>query len=291
MRLLKRAISAIDHRLVLLAPPNVEVPGCFSRVSFDLEGHGRLLRAAQRLRGGVYLNDGAIRTEQLTSDGRHATPEDDRSWHLLMADSRGRLTACAWYLDHDHNVHFDRLRIRHSPIARQRGIGDLLWKAVDRDIAEARANGLRYAELGGWAVSSCTRGGCNALLIGLAAYSLGRIRGGALGITTATVRHGSSRILRRLGGSALAFEGDVVPPYFDERYQCDMNILRFDSRSLPRRVEPLVDLVYSRLTRVPVIARPYWPPRRERAASFNPFDVLKSMPTLSQYGGLVTAAS
>ena len=90
-------------------------------------------------------------------------------------------------------------------------------------------------------------------MLALAAYSLGRLFGGALGLTTATVRHSSSAILRRLGGSHLQANGTFVPPYYDPRYQCDMELLRFDSRRPNPRFARLVDLLKERLTNVRVV--------------------------------------
>src|SRR5207253_9806647 len=100
------------------------------------------------------------------------------------------------------------------------------------------------------------------LLLALAAYSMGRRFGGALGLTTATVRHSSSAILRRLGGSSLEVDGSTVPSYFDPKYDCDMEILRFDSRRPNPRYVRLIDQLGERLCHVPVIA-----PRTHAGAS------------------------
>ncbi len=100
--------------------------------------------------------------------------------------------------------------------------------------------------------SRCTSEG---LVLALAAYSLGRIAGGALGLTTATVRHASSTILRRLGGSHLEAHGETVPPYFDARYNCEMELLRFDSRRPSAKYAPLIEQLKDKLATVPVIAR------------------------------------
>jgi hypothetical protein len=88
----------------------------------------------------------------------------------------------------------------------------------------------------------------------LAAFSLGRIAGGALGLTTATVRHASSTILRRLGGSNLEVNGKPIPSYYDERYGCEMELLRFDSRRPSSRFAAVIDRLAERLAYVPVIA-------------------------------------
>src|SRR5262249_12684176 len=91
------------------------------------------------------------------------------------------------------------------------------------------------------------------LVLALAGYSLGRLLGGALGITTATVRHCSSTILRRLGGSHLEWNGRPIPSYYDARYKCEMELLRFDSRQPNAKYNHLVDVLRNRLTQALVI--------------------------------------
>lgn len=259
MRLLERAIASVERRLVLLAPPGTAVPDHFDRVDFDLDRHSGLLRAVQQFRGTVYLNDGAITGEQLSADGSHETPEDARSWHLLMVNARDQIVASAWYLDHHNHVHFERLRVRHSPLAKAADWRERLWHAVNGEISTARAYGLRYAEVGGWAVASEHRRTCDGLVVALASYCLGRICGDTLGIATATVKHGSSSILCRIGGRPLHVEGVTLPPYYDERYRCMMEVLRFDSRTPAPRFEALIEDLRNKLTGVSVVARPYWP--------------------------------
>jgi hypothetical protein len=133
-------------------------------------------------------------------------------------------------MEHDRTVSVERLRVRDCPLAHQPLWRDTLWRAVGLELARARREGLGYAEVGGWAVAETGRCTSEGLVLALAGYSLGRVLGGTLGITTATVRHCSSTILRRLGGSALEVGDRSVPSYHDPRYKCEMELLRFDSR-------------------------------------------------------------
>jgi hypothetical protein len=93
-------------------------------------------------------------------------------------------------------------------------------------------------------------------MLALAGYSLGRIRGGCLGITTATVRHCSSSILRRLGGATLEADGVTVPRYYDPRYRCDMEVLRFDSRNPNTKYLHLIELLREKLANALVAVMP-----------------------------------
>jgi len=254
LTLLQRAVDSADHRLVMLAPSQAAVPEFFRIVPSDTTMHDDLLEAVQRLRGSVYLEDGAIARDQLTADGLHQTPEDARAWHLLIVNG-DRVSACVWYLEHDDARSVEELRVRNCPLNDAADWRQTFRRAVESELRRARRNRLRYAELGGWAVARAHRHGGEGLLLALAAYSLGRAFGGALGLTTATVRHASSTILRRLGGTSLEADGTAVPTYYDPRYQCDMELLRFDSRMPNPRYVPVIELLSERFATVPVVAR------------------------------------
>jgi hypothetical protein len=256
LNLLERNVAAVGQRLVLLAPPASVIRGRYKNVRVNQRAHRTLLQEMQRLRGGIYLADGAIEGNDLSADGRHRTPEDDRSWHLLMLNGAGRISGCVWYREHENTVPSRQLRVRNCPLAQAAEWRSTLWQAVEGELARARRDGLRYAEIGGWAVAPESRCSSEGLVLALAAYSLGRIAGGALGLTTATVRHSSSTILRRIGGSSLEAEGVPVPSYYDPRYKCHMELLRFDSRRPAGPYSAAVDALERRLEEVLVVATP-----------------------------------
>jgi hypothetical protein len=280
-KLLERSVASVDKRLVLLAPPDIAVPDCFRNVTFDSLRHQQLVQETQRLRGNVYLADGALKPESLSPEGLHRTPEDERSWHLIMLDQQGEVSSCAWYLEHDTTARFEQLRVRTCPLNKIDGWRERLWHAVESELQRARQEQLRYAEVGGWAVAKRSRCTCEGLVLALAAYSLGRTLGGALGITTATVRHSSSTILRRIGGSHLEFEGSAIPPYYDPRYECQMELLRFDSRRPNVKYNGLIEALRRKLAGVPVIARVRHDVEREpftsAAAPFSSLSVSQSV--------------
>lgn len=253
-KLLHRNIGAVNKRLILLAPPQASVPCSFENVDSDPQRYQTLLKDMQRLRGGIYLRDGALEPHQLSIDGLHQTPEDEKSWHLLMVDQAGRVDACVWYMEHAPTVSVDRLRVRKSPLANQPAWRDALWRAVEMDLSLARQAGLGFAEVGGWAVAEHSRCSSEGLVLALAGYSLGRVLGGAIGMTTATVRHCSSTILRRLGGTNLKIGEQTIPSYYDPRYKCEMELLRFDSRHPSPKYNGVVELLKKKLGEVLVVA-------------------------------------
>lgn len=254
LSLLERNIAAIENRLLLLAPPTSEVPAFFTKVTADSSAHTRLVEEMQRLRGSVYLDDGAVERAQLSDDGLHQTPEDSRSWHLLMRNVQGRVSSCVWYMPHASALSLQQLRARKCPLGQDDVHSATFERAVQSELDRARDEGLQYAEVGGWAVARESRCTAEGLLLALAAYSLGRAFGGALGLTTATVRHSSSTILRRLGGSHLQAGDETVPSYFDPHYQCDMELLRFDTRRPSAKYAGLIGRIQARLATVSVVA-------------------------------------
>jgi hypothetical protein len=254
LRLLERNIASIEHRLVLIAPADNAVPAVFDKQSLNSNRRRRLLREVQRLRGMIYLEDGALRPEHLSASGRHEAPEDHLSWHLVMLNARRQVSSCVWYREHDSAASVDQLRVRNCPLRREQAWSDVVTSAVESEMARARNEGLRYVEIGGWAVSQASRCTGEGLLLAIGAYSLARLLGGAIGLTTATVRHCSSTILRRLGGFHLESDGTRIPPYYDPHYDCTMELLRFDSREPNPRYASLVELLKAKLVRVSVVA-------------------------------------
>jgi hypothetical protein len=135
----------------------------------------------------------------------------------------------------------------------------------------ARQRGISLVEVGGWAIAKEARFSTDALRLALSTFALARMLGGCIGLTTATVRHCSAAILRKLGGRSLHVDGQEIPRYFDTAYDCDMEILRFDSdEPNPRYMETLdrltADLASSEVVRADraLLTPPVWAAARER---------------------------
>lgn len=256
--LLERNIASIDKRMVLLAPPHADGARLFpTSYCVDPGRHDDLVGQMQCLRGQVYLEDGALRPDQLTPDGRHRTREDERSWHLLMLDRRQRVSACIWYLEHQAPASIHELRVRSCPLAKSPD--GHLRDAVHAELARARDEQVRYSEVGGWAVAKHSRCTSEGLILILATFGLSRILGGALGVATATARHSSAAILQRLGLSRFEVRGNAVRPYYDPEYDCEMEVLRFDTRRASARYHDLIEHLKPRLREVSVIGRSIQP--------------------------------
>lgn len=239
--------------LVLLAPTAVTVPATFRDIDVDAARHATVLSGLQRLRGHAYLRDGAITRDQLAADGRHVQASDDESWHVVSVQPDGRVVACARFRLHDSTAAPETLGVWSSALARSSTWSGRLRGAIESDMTLARVRDVGYAEVGGWAVAEDWRRTAQAATTALSTYALAETLGGCIGITTATVRHCSSRILRKLGGRSLQWGNDTLPSYFDPQYGCEMEILRFDSSAPGRRYDMHVTTLARTLRELPVV--------------------------------------
>jgi hypothetical protein len=131
--------------------------------------------------------------------------------------------------------------------------GSQFRSAVESELRTARFKDLSYVEVGGWAISAHRRCTSEALRTALATYSLAQLLGGCLGITTATIRHASSSILRRIGGSSLRTEMGELPSYYDPQYGCEMEVLRFDSECPASKYVSQVDRLQTAVLSAPLV--------------------------------------
>ncbi len=199
----------------------------------------------QKLRGNVYLDDGAIRSHELYNQ-RHRLDIDNKSWHLLIVDSVFGVCGCARYREHPAEADFSQLSVSRSSLAGCAEWGSSLRASVDSEIQVSRQLAVPYVELGGWALRKEIRGTTEALRLALSTYGLAQVLGGCVGLTTATFRHSSATILRRLGGHPLEHDRRQVPSYYDPQYGCEMEVLRFYSWApAPRYAKWVADLKWA----------------------------------------------
>ena len=251
----RRLSSSTSKSLLLLAPSGH--PQMFDSRAVNRFGdlnHEQLLSKVQRFRGATYLKDGAITKEALDSDGRHRLDADFRSWHVLMMDGDGDVCGCSRYSSYRIHEDFENLAVGRSALAHSDQWGSKLRAAVEKERKKAFREDFSFVEVGGWAISESLRCSTEAIRIALATFALGHCLGGCVGLTTATVRHSSANLLRRIGGQPLSVDNTEFPKYFDPEYECEMEILRFDSSSPNPKFAPWVDELKMNLSTVPVIA-------------------------------------
>src|ERR1700722_6880991 len=156
MRLLSFDGCGVRRNNLLLAPSSFSTSP-FRDVIADSSRYRNRLAEAQKLRGRIALDEGAVDPSQLLADGRHVQAADQHSWHLLTLDSSGRVAACMRYLPHSSDADFKDLAICRSTLAQSRSWGRELRTAVETDLRHARQRGCSYVELGGWVISEALR--------------------------------------------------------------------------------------------------------------------------------------
>ena len=250
---MKLVQSPNGGRLVLLAPAESHIPETFAGAEYNPSYHATLLAGLQQLRGKAYFEDGAIDRSVLEPDGRYVQAADDCAWHLVSLNGRGDVSGCARYIAHSGRLRFSDTGVSKSALSHSADWARNFRSAVESEIDRADRLGIDYVEVGGWALSPEIRCTSEALRIALGMFSLARLLGGCIGLTTATLRHCSSSILRRIGGETLVTNGIEIPGYYDPRYGCQMEILRFDSSRPNARFEPWIEELKRHLSGVPVI--------------------------------------
>lgn len=230
------------------------IPRQFRNVISSGNVYRYILSQTQKFRGRVYLEDGAITADELSPDGRHVLDIDERSWHVIAVEKNGDISGCLRFLEESTAARFDDLWLRRAAVANCPSLGPKIRRAVEEEMARARKERLRFGEVGGWAISKNRRCGWEALRIVLSTYGLLQQLGGCVGMATATVRHGSADILRKIGLARLWAGEAPLAPYYDPQYGCPMEMLRFDSRRANGRFTAWIEELSSHLTTASVIA-------------------------------------
>lgn len=233
-------------RFKVLAPSRKEVPKSLSSGAVTSTSHADSLFDLQMLRGHVYREYSGI-AATLLPDGRHWHPLDEQSWHVLLEDQEGVVIGCARYRPILGG--FEQLICSKAAVALSPVTGPVFRAAFAHHSAEARSRGLHYGEASAWAMSERGRCSTAAINIALMSFALAEFLGGGAGLTTASTRHHASLILRRLGGTPLA----GFAPYYEPMFDCSIELLHFDVRSMEPRYLPKLDEMREELRKTPIL--------------------------------------
>jgi hypothetical protein len=227
-------------KFIILAPSHAHVPRTFTNRWQDTEIHEQVLGDMQRMRGRVALQEEAIRESDLDNQGRYRMPGDENSWHLIRMTPNGKVKGCARVLVHSETATFSALRLSSAAVARNPAWADQVRWSVESEIASARKQRMKLVEPGGWVLEEEARGSSEAISIALSAFAWSQLIGDCLAFVTATVKHRSSSMLRRLGGDSLFCAGKEIPKYFDPAYQCEMELLKLQTRAMNPKFESML---------------------------------------------------
>jgi hypothetical protein len=225
--------------LGLVAPRSGIIPRTFVNVCPDAELHEALVSDIQRFRGRVYRTDGSIPASALDEQGRHWTPVDRDSWHLILLDRAAGVCGCVRATLHPDGGRLSNLKLREV-IVRIGAGGDRYAAAVEAFLANAHRLGRGAVEVGGWAVHEGIRNTTRSPILVLAVYSLAQVLGGGVIVSVAGRINHSADILHRLGGFPLADEHGPLPAFYDAHHQCELELLGYDPYHPPEEYEPTV---------------------------------------------------
>lgn len=246
--------SKSARNLILLAPAGSSALTGFVKSVSNKRRYEDLLSRVQRFRGATYLTDGALRPNDLDDNGRHRVESDYHSWHLIAVNEDEEVCGCSRYRIHARGAGFSDLAVSRSPLTQSDPWRDRLYAAVEQQRELAHRRRIDFVEVGGWAIAEDLRWTMEAIRIALGTYALASHLGGCIGITTATLRHHSANVLRKIGGMSLHHEDVEIPRYFDPEYNCEMQVLKFDSAAPNRRLIPWIEQLRSEICRVEVVS-------------------------------------
>jgi len=250
-------IRALGLELIVIPPlspsPDLEwIVG--ERFSSPAE-HRAAISEVQRFRGQVYVADGAIPASALDEEGRHYQEFDYENYHLCLLSPEQQIRGCFRLRLHKPAAEIRDLRL-HDVIERMpSGLAALCHGALASLFELSCREGVRIGEVGGWAVDERLRHRRASTILPFAAWSLYQIVGDAIVLASATNRHQSSAILKRIGGFALMHGEERLPCFMDDFHGCEMELLGFDSRRPhPAYAKIVADLKRFLLTKVHMVS-------------------------------------
>jgi hypothetical protein len=204
------------------------------------------MNSLQRLRGNAYMEYAPV-AATLLPDGRHYQAIDEHSWHVVLHTPEGQAVGCSRYRKIDFDI--EQLQSVKSPIAKSPLTSGRFRAAFYEQFECAKRRGVHYGEAGAWALSSEVRCSTAAFNIALMTFALAERLGGGIAATTATTRHQSSSILRRIGGAPIG----GFAPYYDPSYDCTIELLQFDIEAVAPRYRAKLDQFRAELAFTPVV--------------------------------------
>src|SRR5438093_1166108 len=224
-----------DLELSVIPPLNQMSSG-----SDELFNGQQLVSYIQRFRGNIYVEDGAIPQSALDLQGRHRSEFDFYCYHICLRTVTGELAGALRVRLYGNDITPSGLNLYALVVRSAPEIRPTLVKAIAETLQEARNQGLKVGEVGGWAVDRTLSGSANGILLPLAGWGLVRQLGNAIIIAAATSKHSSAEILVRLGGYYLRLDGRVVPEFYDPDYRCGMRLLVLNSRSIAAKYQRFI---------------------------------------------------
>jgi hypothetical protein len=235
-------IQALGLELIIIPPlfPSLDVDCVIGETFPSIAEHCDAFSEIQRFRGRVYVADSAIPASALDEKGRHSQDFDFENYHLCLRNLEGQIRGCFRLRLHPLGAAIRDLKLYDVIERMPRELADLSYGALAAVFELSSREGIRIGEVGGWAIDEKLRHHCAATLLPFAAWALYQVIGNAMVVASATTRHHSSAILKRMGGFALMYGGTKSPRFVDDFHGCELELLGFDSRRPHPKYEKLV---------------------------------------------------
>jgi hypothetical protein len=235
-------IQALGLKLIVI-PPLFASPDCdcvIGETFPSIAEHCDAFSEVQRFRGRVYVADKAIPASALDEKGRHSQDFDFENYHLCLQNLEDRIVGCLRLRLHEPTNEIPDLRL-HELIKRMNpDLAESCHRALTSLFESSRRDNVRFCEVGGWAIDEELRHHRISTLLPIAGWSFYQIMGNAIVVVSATTRHHSSAILKRLGGFPLMDGDKQLPSFMDDFHGCEMELVGFDSRRPHPKYEKLV---------------------------------------------------
>jgi hypothetical protein len=215
---------------VLVPPHDLPLPCRRAGRRYDL---AELRKDIQKLRGRVYIQDGAISADELDEAGRHLFCGENTRWYVAVVEmNSGTLLAANGYSAHFqpakalHGTHVRHI-LERAPVEQAQA----LIREYESVVKNCLQLGHGFGEGAGWIASPGIQALNSGILAALAGPALFNCIGVRVSMCVATQRHSANAILKRIGMRPLL--GDVTSSVFDDpTYGCRMEALAFTQENL-----------------------------------------------------------
>lgn len=239
---------------MLLAPAGAPVEA-FANVTRDATAHEAMLHRVQRLRGEVYVDDGAAPEQLLDASGRHVAADDPLRWHIVLLDPEDAPIACVSLRLHMADARPEEVTVYElAHLADDDTFAPRLHRALGDVIDLARSEQVHFGEAGGMAVSTRVQHVGLGLVMSLAGWSLCRVVGHHIGVSGAGVRNGISSIHQRSGAWRLHDHEEALPQVLHPVFQDPIEVLGFDTRKPSDKCQPRLAALAEHLPECMVLA-------------------------------------
>jgi len=217
-----------------------------------------LLTQACRIRGSVYLQDGAIRPEDLNANGAFWLPMDETSWHLLTVNDDDEVTATLRVTMLPLDAKKRKGKLPHVGASLSRASRDTLSPRLttERFLSslwlEYGAERNHFLVVGGWAASPTASAAGVGAELALSVWAFTRHVEAAGAICVASERHDAHGQLVRTGAVPIRAIGAQVM-YYDSAYGCQVGLLGFKVFKERRALKRVVDHLATKITSSEVV--------------------------------------